>query len=128
MASSTVALEGNVKQIWNAVSSTLTVATGEAIPKGTLVGIDGSGNATDVSTSARIAGVAVSSADAAETVTVYSNIEVKLIHASAAATLLNTTVYASDNQTATSTPNTAILGRVTDWESGYVWVLLTLRA
>lgn len=112
----------------NKIVSELTVATSVTIYQGTLVSIDGSGDAIVGVTTSRIAGIALNTAEAGEVVQVASGHIVKLALSGAAATHLNTTVYAADNQTVTATPNTAILGRVIDWETGYVWVLLTLRA
>ena len=128
MANATEAIEKHFRKEELSMTTKLTVATGVTIYQGTLVSIDGSGNAVVATTSARIAGIAEETAAAGETVTVLSGLIVRLALTGAAATHVNTTVYAADNQTAQAASNTAILGRVVDYETGYVWVLLTLRA
>lgn len=107
---------------------TLTVATGVTIYEGTLVSIDGSGNAVVAVTSARIAGIAKNTAIAGEIVTCYYGLTVRLNLSSVAATAVGATAYAADNDTATLSSNTAILGPVQSIETNLVWVDLTLRA
>ena len=127
MADATQDISTHIRNENLAIARTLTVATGSTIYEGTLVGID-TGEAKTISTSKIVAGFAVKKAAAATTVTVWYNVVMKIALSGAAVTDIGTTAYASDNQTATTTPNTAILGPIVDVETGYAWVHLTLRA
>lgn len=120
-----------VKKMTNpqlAITTKLTVATGSTIYEGTLVCINASGEATSVVTTTKCAGIAVTDADATENVIVESNIVVRIALSGVAASNIGDTAYAADNQTATLTANTAILGRIVNVDTGYAWVYLTLRA
>jgi hypothetical protein len=129
MASSTVPLQLHVRNNESIITSQIVVATGVTIPKGTLVSISGAGlGIVGISTS-RLVGYAPEGGEAGDEITVWTGCTVRLVCATAAATMLNMPAYADDNQTVQiATPATAIAGRVVDWESGYLWVNLTLRA
>lgn len=128
MANATNAIKQNIRSEHLAISTKLTVAAGVTIYEGTLVSIDGSGNAIVAATNARIAGVAKETKTAGEELTVYHNHVHRFIYTSVAATAVNTAAYAADNQTAQANSNTAILGPVVDVGTNVAWIHLTLRA
>lgn len=128
MADVTASREILIKEKDIRISRKLTVATGVTIYKGQIVGIDGSGEAIHAATGSLVAGIAQHDAAAGEVVTVWINYVVKLAYASAAVTDVGLTAYAADSSGATTSSNTAILGPIVDWESGYLWVWLTTRA
>lgn len=128
MASATNAIQIHERMPDLKIETQLEVATAVTIYAGTLISIDGSGDAIVATTGSRIAGIAQETVEAGENVSAFSNHIVKIALSGAAKTHLNTTVYAADNQTAQAGAVAAILGRVVGWETGYVWVKLTLRA
>ena len=127
MASTTVAIEQHKKNIDLLVATPIVVSSGITVLQGALVSIDGSGEGIDGINTSRIAGIAQETVvgDGVEEVVTHWNYEHRFIKSDAAKTDLGLTMYAADNQTATSVAKTAILGQCTDWESGYVWVKLT---
>jgi len=106
----------------------LTVAAATTIYAGQIVGIDAFGEAVHATTTLKVAGIAVSDAVAGDVLTCWLGYVVKLPYSLAAVTDVGLTAYAVDSSLATNASNTAILGPIIDWESGYIWVLLTLRA
>ena len=126
MAAATQAIKTQIRNQQLALSRKLTVATGQTIYEKTLVSIDGSGNAIPAATNARIAGLALSTKTAGETVEVFFGLmEAKLALSGAAITDVGTLAYAADNQTAQTSSNTAILGPIVDVETNYAWIALT---
>jgi predicted RecA/RadA family phage recombinase len=122
---STVAIVQKSKYEVLTRSVELTVAAGVTIYEGTLVSIDASGDAIVGVTSARIAGIAQNSAVAGESVTCYNSGSWWLVKSDASATDVDKAAYAADNNTVTLTPNTAILGMIDEWKTGYVLVNLS---
>jgi hypothetical protein len=128
MADLTASREIDVRDKDLRISRKLTVKAATTIYKGQIVGIDASGYAIHALTTTKVAGMAQHDAAAGETVTVWINYVVKLAYASAAVTDVGNAAYAADSSDATTSSNTAILGPIVDWESGYFWVWLTTRA
>ena len=126
---STTTIKSNQKDIHLAISRVMTVATGNQIYAGWLVGIDSNGKAIVADTTHRIVGVAFNGRGGG-----HQDLEVKFNHI----VLLNLpsvteadkgkTVYAVDNDTVTLTPNMAIVGQIVsvDITNGKIFVHLTL--
>lgn len=127
MASTTVAIKPEIRNNNLRITTPIVVSDGVQVYQGALVCIDGSGEGIDGVNTASMAGIAEESVlgDGTVKVVCNSNYEVRFPMSGAAATDVGTTAYAADNQTATTTTKTCILGRITDWETGYVWVHLT---
>jgi len=129
MAAATEAIKVQSRNNDQIETSNLTVAAGVTIYEGTLVSIDASGNAIVGVSGSRLAGIAADTREAGESLTCRSGYTVRFLMATAALTDMNKAAYAADNQTATLTPGTAILGRIVDVEVGEaIWVKMTLRA
>jgi len=128
MADVTQSTERTFRKQGLRISRNMIVAAGVTAYKGMIVGIDGSGNAIHAATGSKAVGIAQHDADAGEDLEVWFGPVVKLAWASAAITDVTNTAYAADSSDATTSSNTAILGPIVDWESGYLWVLMTLRA
>jgi len=104
------------------------VASGVTIYEGTLVSKDASGYAIAAEPDYECVGIAADTRTAGQPLTVRSGHVVQLNFASIAQSNIGDIVYASDNQTATTTPNTALLGRIagvdTVNDKAFVWLTL----
>jgi hypothetical protein len=124
----TKAIQQKQKALQQIQTRTLTVAAGVTIYEGTLVSINGSGEAIVGTTGSRIAGVAQSTATAGETVTCYFSGAWWFNITSPVATMIGVTAYATDNNTVQTSSNTAILGPIVDVSSTQALVWITTRA
>lgn len=104
-----------------------TVATGVTVHDNWCVCLDSSGNVVNGTTSRPVGGIVMQGKTAGEKVELLYNHVQKFICAGVDATCIGTTAYLADNQTATLTPNTAILGQIVDWEDGAIYVHMTLE-
>jgi len=128
MSDTTTARKRDMRNPQNIVTRKAVVKAGETIEKGQIASRDASGYAVNLDTSLPVLGVAVEEYAAGETATFnFFHVE-RFEKSDASATDVCETAYAADNQTATLSSNTAILGPVVDWGAGYVDVLMTLRA
>jgi len=129
MADTTQAIEIKTKADIKTIQRTaITVATGETLYQGQIVCLDASGEAVNASTSLQVGGI-LREADAAagDSVTLEYGFLMKFPLSGVAATDIGSTAYAADNQTATTSSNTAVLGEIVSIETGYAWIYLTLE-
>lgn len=108
---STQPIQANIKKPDLNIDMKLEVDTGVTIYAGTLVGID-SGKAVVATNALPCAGVAFETYTEGEIALIYHNYVAQLNLSGAAETDIGSTAYVSDNDTVTTTPNVATVGRI----------------
>jgi hypothetical protein len=127
MADTTVAITPTTTNRDQIITTPAVVKSSETLLQGQLVAFDASGLATNATSILKIAGIAKQTVEAGKIIQCEWNHVVRLALSGASAASLGEMAFAADNQTATLTPGTDNqLGRVTDWETDYVYVKLNM--
>lgn len=126
MADATATIKTKVKDDKLKMTRPLDIGSGETLYKGTLVSIDASGYAVAFATNLKCAGIAFDVDTNKGKVLCDYNQQVRLVKSDASIADIGKLAYGADNQSVTLTRNTALLGNISEIETGYVWVKLDL--